>query len=83
MLEHCIQKADRQDCTSRTGLLFSKSNDFFLGYFDPEKFFLEYKMKLNDLQGDLPDVSVETEPLLLHVWIVSNTKTIQSESYAL
>ena len=43
-------------------LLFSKLNSIFVGYFDPEKFFLDDESKC--FRGNLTDVSAETKPLV-------------------
>ena len=42
-------------------LLFSKLNEIFFGYFDPEKIFLD--MKINNFQGELTDFSAINEAL--------------------
>ena len=39
-------------------LLFSKLNNFFFGYFDPDKFFFQI-IKTNNIRGDLTDISAK------------------------
>ena len=42
-------------------LLFSKLNQIFIGYFDPEMVF--YIVKITDFRGDLSDISALKEAL--------------------
>ena len=42
-------------------LLFSKLNEVFFGYFDPESFF--YIVKINIFRSDLTDVSAKKDRL--------------------
>ena len=49
-------------------LLFSKLNDFFFGYFDPENIFLI--IEINNFRGDLTDISAKKEGLLERVSII-------------
>ena len=57
-------------------LPFSKSNNFFGGFFDPECFFF-YIMKINIFRGELTDISAKKEAL---VRLCNNAPLLTSHS---
>ena len=57
MLSFEIVECKQFASSSPPALLFSKLNGTFVGYFDPEKMFLDNKNKC--LRGDLTDVSAK------------------------